>query len=211
MYWLPETHAKYGAPLVEALVQGVSWKMDFLVPNAGVPAMGTKLSQNRRIALYPYNRSNVSGVFPVRRLLYRLGLGMPRPQNVLVAAIFLLLKSGARRIYLCGAEHNWHQTIHLTGDNVLFADIPNPESPDAGGSPFYKVDGGEVFSVPEIFAAWAAVHRSYHDLSGWAEALGARVENITPVTFVDAFPRSSAGRLIDDLKGNSRTRSTSGA
>lgn len=195
MYWLPETDAIYGAPLREALQQ-VDWPMALFLPFEGRHAFRDPATHASGVSVYPFNRTNAWGFTPVKRLFYRLGLGMPRPQNVLVAALFLLLKGGARRLYLSGAEHTWHQSLHLTEDNVLHVVHASGGAGSDKMVPFYKVEGKEVFTVPEIFAAWAAVHESYHDLHAWAGDLGATIENVTPNSFIDAFRRTSVERAL---------------
>jgi hypothetical protein len=195
MYWLPETVDTYGVPL-RAMLREVDWPMAFFMPFEGRKGFQGTGAHSASVTVYPYNRTNAWGFTPAKRLFYRLGLGMPRPQNVLVAALFLLLKGGARRVYLTGAEHTWHQTLHLAENNVLHVIHANGGDTAEKFVPFYKVEGKEVFTVPEIFAAWAAVHESYHDLNAWASDLGAKVENMTPNTFIDAFPRTSIERVL---------------
>lgn len=190
MYWLPETDHLYGAPLREAL-SGTDWPMALFLPFEGRQAFLGPRPTASRVSVYPFNRTNAWGFTPVKRLFYRLGLGMPRPQNVLVAALFLLLKGGARRLYLSGAEHTWHQTLRLSEDNVLHVVHASGGTGSDQMVPFYKVEGKEVFTVPEIFTAWAQVHESYHDLNAWAGELGATIENVTPGSFIDAFPRAA--------------------
>lgn len=195
MYWLPETDSIYGAPL-RAELQQIDWPMALFLPFEGRMAFQAPGTHASCVSVYPFNRTNSWGFTPVKRLFYRLGLGMPRPQNVLVAALFLMLKGGARRLYLSGAEHLWHQTLHLSETNVLHVIHASGGVGSDKMVPFYKIEGKEVFTVPEIFSAWAAVHESYHELNAWAGDLGARIENVTPNTFIDAFPRTTMERVL---------------
>ncbi len=195
MYWLPETDHIYGAPLRAELLR-IDWPMALFLPFEGRKAFKAPGTHASCVSVFPFNRTNAWGFMPVKRLFYRLGLGMPRPQNVLVAALFLLLKGGARRLYLSGAEHLWHQTLHLSENNVLHVVHASGGTDSDKMVPFYKIEGKEVFTVPEIFAAWAAVHESYHELNVWAGDLGAKIENATPNTFIDAFPRTTMARVL---------------
>ena len=198
-YWIRETQEWHALPLVAGFAN-VTWPMHFFMPTEAASFIEEGLSSNKNISLHAYNRMPAWGFTWARHLSYRLGLGMPRPQNVMVAALFLALKGGAKTIYLGGAEHLWHESIKLSDENMLFVSHGSTGEQGSPLVPFYKVLGGEIWTVPDIFEAWSAVHRSYHDIAKWAKALGATIENFTPTTFIDAFARTNLEAITQRLE-----------
>lgn len=204
-YWIPGTEEWHARPLIEGFSK-ITWPMDFFVPSEAARFIRQGLGTNKNLSLYPYNRMTAWGFPSVRHLGYRLGLGMPRPQNVLGAALFLALKGGARTVYMGGAEHLWHESLKLSDENKLY--VSHGSTADGPKLvPFYKVLGGELWTVPDLFEAWSLVHRSYHELEEWARSMGATIENFTPTTFIDAFPRTRLEAVVAGLetKGSADT------
>ena len=198
MYWIPETYHIYGEPL-QAKLKNVNWPMDIFIPFSGYKRFSKVSSSNSYVSTYYFNTTIATGFTMLKHIFYKLGLGMPCPQNVIVAALFLLMKAGARNIYISGVEHLWHESISLSKDNKLYVAHKNGSYNSEKMVPFYKIEGGELFTVPEIFLAWATVHGSYHELQSWASHIGVRIENVTPNTFIDAFSRGTVVKMLEEV------------
>lgn len=178
-----------GNQAVASLWQNIAdaeWKMTLLVPvKAKVPA---EVLDNEKITVERYNLTPVEGNRCVRHLLYRLNLGMPRPRNVLIPSLMLAVAKGFKQIYVAGADHSWMKTISVDDDNHVVSIQPH----------FYKDSAGEKsrvsteymnYPLHQIVYSFYVAFRSYHTIRDYAESRHATITNITPGSFIDAFPR----------------------
>jgi hypothetical protein len=153
------------------------------------------------VAVKFYRMSPVAGFPSFQYAMFKLQLGMPKAQNVLVAAVALGLWMRYRNVALLGADHSWHQTIALDVNNVVCVRQLHSYGEPPTDTPFLKPSGvssnltqrplkrDDIFRMSELFAAWATVHRSYEQLGVLATRLGSAVYNCSDVSFIDEFPR----------------------
>lgn len=176
-------------PKVAELWESVSradWPLTLHVP-------ADRLATARRLAgeapaLAPMNLTPAEGSRWLRHRLFRRGLAMPRPRNVLVPALMEALRMGCRDIRLAGADHTWTRTLAVDDRNRVVSVQPH----------FYADTEGEQQRIDAVYAgvrlhevlfSMATALRSYFDVAAWASELGATVLNISPGSFIDAFPR----------------------
>ena len=105
-------------------------------------------------------------------------------------SIMLALNSGFRTIYVAGADHSWMKTLSVDENNNVVSIQPHfykdsekentRVSTEYAGYPLYKI----VYSFYVAFKA-------YFDLRDYAGSIGATIYNITPGSFIDAFPRKT--------------------
>ena len=117
---------------------------------------------------------------------------MPQSQNVLVAATFMAINMGYQQIELYGADHNWHEQLHVDDNNqVCIKQVHfNEDVSHVKLVPFYKLaHSKEVFRMDEIYTTWAKVFIGYQHLQHYAQACKVDVINASEVSFIDAFPR----------------------
>lgn len=151
-----------------------------------------------------FNKTNLHlhlcNIFPpfkmpvLRNPIYRTGLLMPPPQNILISAIYLCLNMGYKEIYLLGAEHSWTHDMLVKNDNVLY--ITNRHfsgTPDE--TPWKRGATGRTWKMHEILKALHKTFRSYHLLREYADYLNAGVYNLTPDSYIDAFERKPINAL----------------
>lgn len=166
------------------LSERVDWPMRLLVPvKAKVPVA---LPVN--IVVERFNPVGVEGFRAVEHAAYRVGLGMPRPRNVLIPAIMAGMMLGFRNIYITGADHSWTKTLSVTDDNTVVSVQPH----------FYADNNAEherVASVyknirlHEIMYSFYVAFRSYFTVASYAKSRGVNIYNSTPGSFIDAFER----------------------
>lgn len=123
---------------------------------------------------------------------YKHNLSSPRMQNVLIACLYLALNIGFEKIYLFGADHSWHESIHIREDNVLcykdrhFYDKEEVES----YTPVYKnPECTKTFSMAELFTAFGFKYITYEELERYSKDLGAKIYNASKISYIDAFER----------------------
>ena len=121
-------------------------------------------------------------------MIYRLGLGMPRPRNVLIPSIMLAINSGYRRVYVAGADHSWTQTLWVDEDNRVVSIQPhfyqdNEEEKKRVATEYHN------YPLHQILQSLYIAFRSYFDIADYAKSRNVEIINITPESFIDAFPR----------------------
>lgn len=188
-HFFNDTHDANVAKLWLAISQ-VDWAMNLFVPTnvALPPDVAGIITGNPCLRLYRYNLTPVEGAHWLEDWAFSHRLGMPRPRNVLIPSIMLALACGYRTIYIAGADHSWTRTISVDDDNNVVSIQPH----------FYKEDDKEVkrinteymqYPLHQILHSFYVAFRSYHVIKRYASHLGVKIYNITPGSFIDAFPR----------------------
>jgi len=168
----------------------VDWAMNLFVPtNVSLPPdVAGIITGNASLRLFRYNLTPVEGAEWIENWAFKHNLGMPRPRNVLIPSIMIALACGYRTIYIAGADHSWTRTISVDDDNNVISVQPH----------FYKDDEKEQkrvnteymhYPLHQIMYSFYVAFRSYHTIARYASHLGVKIYNITPGSFIDAFPR----------------------
>ncbi|MGM9812545.1 MAG: hypothetical protein ACI30V_06820 [Muribaculaceae bacterium] len=168
----------------------VDWAMNLFVPtNVSLPSdVAGIIAGNACLRLYRYNLTPVEGAEWLENWAFSHCLGMPRPRNVLIPSIMIAIACGYRTIYIAGADHSWTRTLSVDDENNVVSIQPH----------FYKEDEKEVqrvnteymqYPLHQILYSFYVAFRSYHTVARYASHLGVEIFNITPGSFIDAFPR----------------------
>lgn len=164
-------------------------EMTLFVPAKFMSAARSLIS-NKLINLSPFNLTPVEGFPGVTATLFDLGLGMPRPRNVLIPSIMIGIRLGFRHIILCGADHTWSRTLGVDDENRVISVQPH----------FYKDTASEQkrvnteyegYHLHDILKSLYIAFRSYHEIAAYASRRGVSILNATPGSMIDAFPRCS--------------------
>ena len=168
-------------------ISSATWNMTLYIPVSQRKfALLANLKSNIKICFY--NLTPVEGFKGLSQLIYRLGLGMPRPRNVLIPSIMLAINSGYRRVYVAGADHSWTQTLWVDNQNRVVSIQPH----------FYEDNESErkrvateyhKYPLHQILQSLYIAFRSYFDIADYAKSRNVEIINITPESFIDAFPR----------------------
>jgi hypothetical protein len=176
--------------LFGSILNKTTWQLTIYAPFDAKNHFEVVFGCASNITLHFYNSTTVLGAKRVVKAMYDYGLGMPWVQNVLVAALFLSLRRGHKKIYLLGADHSWHETLELDDENrVCFRDRHFYEG-NAALVPFVMGGNqGKTFTMAQLFFALSKMFEGYWMIKEYAEALGAEVLNASSITYVDAFKR----------------------
>lgn len=172
--------------LLEALAK-VDWPMTLFVP-AKMRAHATARYTGRGIDIRTFNAVGAEGFSTFCNFVYRRGLAMPRPRNVLIPAIMLALNEGYAEVDIVGADHSWMKTISVTDDNEVVSVQPHfyADTQSEKNRIRHEYTGYRLHQIVESFAI---AFKSYHDIARYAASRGIKVYNATPGSFIDAFPR----------------------
>lgn len=186
-----QVHIDARDKLWDCLIRKTSWAIDVFVPiQAKKSSYFNSLSSLHNhpfLTFKYYNPTPVEGFPALTHWLFRRNLGMPRPHNVLLPAIFLMLNRGAKTLYVVGADHSWHETLQSTSigariDHSHFYD----NKPEVHS--MFKLDGKPYF-VHDMFRKWHLAFKGYHDLQAYSKTIGALILNASERTYIDAFER----------------------
>lgn len=168
----------------------VDWPLTLLVPAREAGKLPAEILNNSHTSLQTYNLVGIEGFASFEHAAYSRGLGMPRPRNVLVAAIACGILAGYKEIYILGADHTWIRNLDVDDCNRVISVQPH----------FYKESEKEQKRIDTVYRdvrlhqvieSFAVALKSYHDLRSWADAAGVHIYNATPGSLIDAFDRRS--------------------
>ena len=177
----------------ESIKEKVTWPMIIVMPSCAkrwnwfmdLPKL------NKNVKFCYINGTVVNCSKSLSNLLYSKNLAIPRVQTVLVAALFLAINMGYRKIFLVGADHSWHEDVLLDEDNKLYVKDehfyfeekqplnPVPKNPEET----------EALKIHEFFRGLSLVFEGHQEIAEYAKFMGAKVYNASKKTYIDAFER----------------------
>jgi hypothetical protein len=214
IYWDPASAATYVTPLIAALDRS-DWPVTVLLPLRAKGSVLHATLASRKAHITFYRSTTISGfhLFQYAAFLHRLG--MPRVQNVLVAAISLGAWMQYPEIAVLGADHSWHETIVVNDRNIVCVRQLHSYENECAETPFLKPEGvgrslsnkpllkSDVFNMAEIFTAWSLVYESYYQLNLLTARLKCSVYNCSGKSFIDAFQRKPFKQFLRANKTSS--------
>ena len=188
LFWLVEEKRRQ---LFGALAHHTAWPLHLFMPvrAAGAPQWREMLAANPNITVHLYNTTPVEGFDSLSRAIYRRGLGMPRPHNVLIPSIATALRMPFEKIYLAGADHSWLPEITVTDDNEVLMHQKHFYDTASSRAETEKQENLSTARLHTILYHMHVAFKAYFTLRDYAASLGKQIINITPGSFIDAFPR----------------------
>lgn len=168
-------------------ISSVDWDITLFIPG-NTDASSLPVSNNPHVRVCHFNMTPVEGYHWLENWAYATGLGSPRPRNVLIPSLMAALRMKFKTIYLAGADHSWSKTLSVDDENHVVSIQPH----------FYKDNKNETtriatdyiaFPLHSIYYSFYLAFKSYFNISRFATRIGATIWNITPGSFIDAFPR----------------------
>lgn len=177
--------------LFGALAQKTDWPLHLFVPSK---ALGDKrwqkvIAANGNISLHIYNTTPIEGFRPFAEMFYRTGMGVPRPHNVLIPAIAQGLRMPFRKIYLAGADHSWLPEITVNDRNEVLMNQKHFYDQGKSEAKGVQQENLETARLHTVLFHMYTAFKAYFILLDYAHSLGKEVINITPGSYIDAFPR----------------------
>lgn len=192
-FWLNNAEPFVGQTF-DAIINKTSWKLYLMVPYyARNSSVLTSLeNKNKNIEIVYFNYTVFNGFKQLAHLLYRKNLAAPQSQNVLVVSLFLAINLGFKNIYLLGADHTWHENLHVNENNELcLKDVHFYDNEQKiNYRLFYKAASKtELFKMHEILATFAKTFYGYHLIEDYAKYSDVAIFNASGVSYIDAFER----------------------
>lgn len=165
------------------------WEMTLHIPRSARNSRLAREMEAKGIEIRCFNMTPAEGYDFVCQPLYRNGLAMPRPRNVMIPALMEGIREGYGEILITGADHTWPHTLFVDDSNRVVTVQPH----------FYKEDPKELDRIAEaykgirihqVLESMSVAFRSYHQIEKYAASRGVRIYNCTPGSLIDAFERA---------------------
>ena len=198
VYWsdnISEKEREIALKVINGLKSYVNWDMILFVPIFALNSERVKMmKENSYIKVMGYSSLSLNGFRHCRNYWYKKNVGMPSPQTVLNAAIYLALNSGFKEINVLGADHTFIKQLSVGYDGLIYNEDDH----------FYDkqkakkvaiVDGGDKdWTIERWLLCVAKMFRSHYLLKDYANHLHAKIYNLTSDTLLDVYER----RRIED-------------
>lgn len=162
----------------------INWKINVFIPFDTSQEFYNSLILNKKLNVIKYNRVPIEGFKFFSHFIYKNNLGMPRPENVIVAAIFLAINSGNLKINLYGIDFSSVETYYIDESNNIC--VKPKHFYDKKHKELEKVKlkkGGFKIALSSMVSAL----NSYENLNKYASARNVIILNNTNPSYVDAF------------------------
>jgi len=211
-WWLAESPAGIVArreKVFSAIVNKTTWNLRIFVPSEAYKYFQSVFLNSRNVSVVHFNTDACGSNCSFAHSIYDIGLAMPICQNVLVAALYITLRLNYKEIILIGADHSWHQSLVLDGNNLVCMNNRHFYDGETAPSPWSK-DGSveNIWSMSELFHALAKMFEGYEELEKYALYRSSKIYNASSITFIDAFQRKNILSLIEDIRASIGGRSS---
>lgn len=185
---------------LRSCLAAVNWPMTLFVPRAK-RARAARLYANPNITLRVFNFVGAEGFGWFEKAVYSARLAMPRPRNVLVPSIMVAIAEGFSKIIIVGADHSWMKTIWVTTENEVVSVQPHFYNDSKAEENRIRHDYRNI-KLHQVVESFAIAFKSYHSIANFAASKGVCILNATPDSFIDAFERRSAQKLLADYENS---------
>lgn len=186
-----ESLRKKVSDLIERIQRVTTWSIELYFPLQARKnhELIKKLQINPHIQTRYFNTTPVEGWRWFCNRIYNKQWGMPRPRNVIIAALMLAIYSQYQKIFLFGAENDWLRTLRIDNDNLLTNEFRHfyTQTPAATSTPSRKIKKNEY--LHEVLSSLYIVFRNYVIIEQYAHKKGIKIYNCTPESYIDAFER----------------------
>lgn len=177
------------------VIREVSWAMTIFIPYQGYKTgyLQNELASNHNISFKSFSMNVFSGFEGLRDFCYKKNIAMPLAQNVAVAALYLSLQAGYKKIRLYGADFSWTETLCVREDNIICQrDIHFYEDGEKVTlSPVLAVKG-KPYRMHDYLHDLMNMFHSCWDIRLYADSIDAEIINMSTHSFIDAFKRKDS-------------------
>ncbi len=180
-----------GEKLFETILARTVWETNLFIPISAKKfgRWKKKIKQNSLINIVYFNTTPIAGFSKFVFFMMKRNMGLPRPHNVLIPGIAVACNMGFQKIYLFGVDHSWLENIWVNDQNeVLLTQKHFYDKETATGKPMNNMGKGKR-RLHEVLQKFAYTFRGYFVLQEYSQSLGIEIINMTPDSYIDAFPR----------------------
>ena len=194
-YWNKELDVEHNPRFAADLksLESVDWELTFIMPTYAKEwnLFSNVINKNKHLKVKFIN-TNVIDIpnEQVKFELYKQNAGCPIVQSVLVAAIYTAINAMFEKIFVFGADHNWHKNLEVGKDNILYwKDEHFNDLEKIKYTPMYQPGTTIPVRISEEFKSYYTVFKVYEELEEYSKYVGVKIFNSSAVSFIDAFER----------------------
>ena len=206
-YWQPEVNVQFaGIPdKVREVLKRATWPIRIWIPMEAAKTPEWRRFEKEApetISIIYASTREYSAHYPGANWLYARSWLCPRLQNVVGGAVFYAIRAGVREIGVAGADHSWTRDLFVGDDNLVrYCDRPF-NAPDAKAKLWPKLDGKGYNTLGEVLGFLSKTLCCHEHIQSFAVSQGCKIANLTPGSFIDAYPRET---LLAWLRSSSPT------
>ncbi|MBN2165265.1 MAG: hypothetical protein JW717_03210 [Marinilabiliaceae bacterium] len=186
-----ENYIKARLKLFNELKEKVNWPLYLFIPFASRKYLFWQkiISDNKYINIIYFNPTPVEGLKIINRIFFRNNLGMPRPHNVVIPSLMLLINIGYKNIFLLGVDHSWLKEISVNENNeALICQKHFYDYDHVKAKPMSHL-GVRPRKLHEILHKFYLTFKGYFEINEYAISRNIKIYNATDNSFIDAFER----------------------
>lgn len=181
--------------IITGIIEATTWEIELLVPQKAKNSATIKRirQQNPKIKVIYFNYTVFKGFPGIGHFLYKKNLAMPQSQNVLVATLFLGINIHFKNIYIVGADHTWHENLHVNEANQLcLKDVHFYDNENKVNYRLFYRDHQQqdTFRMDEVLHLFSKAFYGYQLIKKYAVLRQVSIYNASEVSFIDAFDRA---------------------
>lgn len=121
---ITDDHVQKVKNFYQTLTETTTWNIQLFLPWKAKRQHAIKdiLSANKHIQITFFNNTKFEGFNRIKHSIWDKQWGMPRTQNVLIAALMLIIYSDYRTIYLAGSDNDWAKFLWVDELNRVHRD-----------------------------------------------------------------------------------------
>ena len=169
--------------MYQAMIAKTTWPLQVYIPyDSNEVDIAAVFARNKNITLNFYNKTKFEGLTKLTYWIYKKQWGMPRAQNVLIAALMLSIHSQYKKVLLVGADNDWLHNLWVDEFNRLrYSDFH-----------YYKEDRMDTDRIipgrlHEECLSLYFTFKGYVDIERYARREGVEILNLNGSSFIDAF------------------------
>ena len=185
--------------LFNNITNKTTWSMFLIIANSAKKhkVWNQILGKNKNIKILYLNLIPFEGFSFIKHRLFNKNLGMPRPHNVLIPAIYFCLKINVKKIYLIGAEHTWLKSLRVDQNNQVVYDDEHfyDTKKESRRFCYNTAEGRTPVKYHEALYTFMRAFMSYYTLKDYANYKKAEIINCTLDSFIDAFRKEEFSKI----------------
>lgn len=186
-------NVKTRSDMVNNLIAKTKWDLRLFLPTSSKKNKSfiQSFKKNPNIKISYFNTTPVEGLQSINFFLFSIGLGMPRPHNVVIPSLMVAINSKVTTVNLFGVDHSWIPLLYVDeNNNALLKQEHFYDKKTAKVAPMTKM-GQRKRMLHEILEKFYFAFRSYVEIRTYANKKNVVIQNCTPGSFIDAFERKS--------------------
>jgi DNA-binding transcriptional regulator/RsmH inhibitor MraZ len=152
--------------------------------------LSTIPQKNSFIKIVKINLTEIWGPEKFKNYCYKKNYAMPPMQTVLVAALYIAINIGYKKIFLVGADQNWHENIKITRRNIITYEDAHFYKPN-DTIPTLDTNSNRTafFSMSNFFITISRVFSGHEELARYSKYMHSLIFNASEKSYIDAYKR----------------------